>query len=621
MLFRSPILRIIDKEALFTEETLKLAEWIASLYFCSTGEALSVLLPLGRRESKEETIPFEDMDISDHAVSPSPEQTKAISAVLSADRGAWYLYGKTGTGKTEVFLQCAEATLAEGRSVLYLVPEIALTHQVIDSITRRFGACCAVLHSGLTPSQRLKEWRRIQRGEALVVVGARSAVFAPMKKLGLIILDEEHESSYKSGSNPHYHARQVALHRAAEEGARMVMGSATPSVEAWHLMEKGSIPRLVLTQRLAGGEMPSIEIIDMKKEDSILSRTLIEAILEEHSRGGQSILFLNRRGFSYHWHCKTCGFVLKCRHCDVPLTFHKSKNRLICHYCGYQESPPEACPDCASFDIGYTGFGTERIEETIQALLPGLSVARLDTDAAVQKGHVQKTLELFTKGKIDVLLGTQMVAKGLNVPGVRLVGIVMADTGLSLPDFRAQERTFALITQVAGRAGRFIKGGRVILQTWRPKYFVIQNAAAGDLEAFYSRELSLRKEQFFPPFSRVIRVVVRSKNDEKAKAAVRELAEMLESPAAARAQPGSEHNRPADTRAGSPANAAAAPLWEMLGPVECPLHRITGYYRYHLILRAVDLKTIHRKAREIRLLVRKTAGVDIDIDVDPQNFL
>ncbi|HQG40603.1 MAG TPA: primosomal protein N', partial [Spirochaetales bacterium] len=280
-----PILRLIDREPLFGAETIALAEWLCSMYFCSLGEALGVMLPGGKRESSEPALPFEDMEISDHSITPSPEQQQAIDAIISEHSGIWYLYGKTGTGKTEVFLQAAEATLKEGRSVLYLVPEIALTHQVIDSIQKRFGSCCAILHSGITPSQKLKEWKRIQKGSASIVVGARSAAFAPLTNLGLIILDEEHEASYKSGSFPHYHARQVALHRASVEKTRIVMGSATPSVEAWHLMQRGIIKKLTLTKRLAGGAMPSVEIVDMKHEESILSKRLIESIIQEHEQG------------------------------------------------------------------------------------------------------------------------------------------------------------------------------------------------------------------------------------------------------------------------------------------------------------------------------------------------
>ncbi|HPD80956.1 MAG TPA: primosomal protein N', partial [Spirochaetales bacterium] len=594
-----PILRLIDREPLFGAETIALAEWLCSMYFCSLGEALGVMLPGGKRESSEPALPFEDMEISDHSITPSPEQQQAIDAIISEHSGIWYLYGKTGTGKTEVFLQAAEATLKEGRSVLYLVPEIALTHQVIDSIQKRFGSCCAILHSGITPSQKLKEWKRIQKGSASIVVGARSAAFAPLTNLGLIILDEEHEASYKSGSFPHYHARQVALHRASVEKTRIVMGSATPSVEAWHLMQRGIIKKLTLTKRLAGGAMPSVEIVDMKHEESILSKRLIESIIQEHEQGGQTILFLNRRGFSNNWNCKTCGLILKCKQCDVPLTYHKSKGKLICHYCGYQEIPPASCPECSSLDITYSGFGTERIEETIQNLLPGLTIARLDTDIAVKKEVIKNTLADFAEGKIDVLLGTQMVAKGLNIPRVKLVGIVMADMGLAIPDFRAQERTFALITQVAGRAGRFTKGGKVILQTWRPKYFVIQHAANNELEDFYEKELVQRREQFFPPFSRIIRLIIRSKNLDKAQTTAQELCRIC------------EHYQKMFTYNGS----------ELLGPIECPIFRITGYYRYHILLRASDLKPIHDLLYSVLQTFQKPGGVDIDIDVDPQNFM
>ena len=423
-------------------------------------------------------------DITRKAVTLSDEQQEALDAVTQGSDSYCYLYGITGSGKTEVFLRTAEDVLAKGKSVIFLVPEIALTHQMIDDISGRFDTKPAVLHSHLTPSQKLKEWRRIQSGEARIVLGARSAVFAPVKDLGLIILDEEHETSYKSGSTPRYHGRQVAMKRCLMAGAKLLMGSATPSVEAWSMMEKGSFKKLVLKQRPAGGGLPEIRVVDLKGSKSLLSQDLIrtmESVLQEKK---QVILFLNRRGHSYYFHCRSCGYEMKCRQCSIPLTFHKNRNRMVCHYCGYQSAPLTQCPDCSSMDVGYAGFGTEQVEEQVAAVFPQARMARLDTDSVRKKGVLQETISSFKRGDIDILLGTQMVAKGLNFPGVKLVGIVLADTGLSLPDFRAAERSFSLITQVAGRAGRYRNDGLVLIQTMRPDNHAVVCGSRGDLDGF-----------------------------------------------------------------------------------------------------------------------------------------
>ncbi len=592
-----PWIKLVDPEPLFGSETLGLARWMAGMYFCSLGEALGAMMPSGKKEGAAPSA-FDDVQIGAHAITASDEQKNSLTAILSEAAGRWYLYGPTGTGKTEVFLQAAEATLAEGRSVIYLVPEIALTHQVVEAVRERFGEKCAVIHSGLTPNKKLLAWRRILRGEATVVVGARSAVFAPVRKLGLIVLDEEHESSYKAGNTPRYHARQVAMRRAASEGARLVMGSATPSVESWQLMKSGGMHRLRLTKRLAGGEMPAVEIVDMRGEQGSLSKKLVEAVRQTKAAGGQSILFLNRRGFSYFWNCKTCGAEINCRQCSVGLTYHKEKNRLVCHYCGYQSVPPSSCPSCGSLDTGYAGFGTERVEEEAAALFPGMKIARLDADVAAKKGVVESTLNDFREGKTDILLGTQMVAKGLNFPGVHLVGVVLADTTLNLPDFRSAERAFALITQVAGRAGRFVKGGRVIVQTYRPNSAVIIRAARHEAEGFYDDELAIRKDLGFPPFARLVRVVVRSKDQEAAFGAAADLAGRL-------------------------AATAAAEGWKMdvLGPAECPIARIAGNARVQVLLRSEEAARPRAALTAVLGSYSTPANVYLELDVDPVSLL
>ncbi|MBN2875386.1 MAG: primosomal protein N' [Spirochaetales bacterium] len=611
-----PYLRIVDAQPLLGPETLALGRWLAGMYFCSLGEALSAMSPSavsptgrpGRRAAAGDTASasgdaaaFDDVRIADTALVPSAEQRAALARVLSRQEGRWYLYGPTGTGKTEVFLEAAEATLAEGRGVIYLVPEIALTHQVVDAVRRRFGSLCAVIHSGLSAPKKLAEWRRVQSGEARVVVGARSAVFAPVQNLGLIVLDEEHEGSYKAGSSPRYHARQVAMRRAATEGARLVMGSATPSVEAWHMMNEGGLERLSLSRRLAGGELPAIELVDMRAEQGALSARLIEAVRRVKREGGQSILFLNRRGFSYFWSCKTCGAELTCKNCSVGMTYHKERGRLVCHYCGYQAAPPTSCPVCGSLDTGWAGFGTERVEEDAARLFPDMSIARVDADSMSRKGVLERTLEEFRDGKIDALLGTQMVAKGLNFPGVRLVGVILADTTLNLPDFRAAERAFGLVTQVAGRAGRFVKGGRVLVQTYRPTSPVLTRAAAHDVEGFYSDELAVRRELGFPPYSRLLRVVIRSKDASKVQAAAAALAGRL-----------------AEALSLAGANGAGV---DILGPAECPLGVVGGNARRHIILRSATPAPARAALSAALHGWKPPAPVYVEIDPDPVNLM
>jgi primosomal protein N' (replication factor Y) len=594
------ITRTLDAEPLFDARSVELARWLAGMYFCGHGEALSAMLPSSRSRARGAAdrgavIEVEEFEIDDSPLTLSGEQSAALERITRDKSGMEYLYGLTGTGKTEVFLQAAEATLAEGRCVIYLVPEIALTGQVVEAATRRFGEKCAVLHSRLTPSKKLAEWRRILRGEATVVVGARSAVFAPVRELGLIVIDEEHEATYKSGSAPRYHARQVAMRRGAVEAARVVMGSATPSVEAWNLMATGSMGRLPLTKRLAGGAPPAVEIVDMRLEAGPISRKLAESVRASHAEGRQSILFLYRRGFSYFFRCGSCARELRCPNCSVSLTFHKDRNALVCHYCGYRAAPPVSCPECGSLDVGWAGFGTERVEEEAARLFPDMRIRRLDADSTSRVGELEAALDDFREGRADILLGTQMVAKGLNFPRVKTVGIVLADTSLNLPDFRAAERTFALVVQVAGRAGRFTPDGRVILQTYRPDSPVMRLAAAADAEAFYRLELDARKELGFPPFARLVRIVFRSKEKGRAAAVARDFAEK------------------------------AKPLLpegsELLGPAECPLGMVAGTARWQIIARAPDLGPLHKAMATALADFKAPSSVRIEPDVDPVSLM
>jgi primosomal protein N' (replication factor Y) len=587
--------RVIDARPLFDQRVLQLARWMADMYLCSLGEALAAMLPGGRREREPEELGGE-LSLTRNVVL-SEDQRRAIETITDAQQGMFYLYGVTGSGKTEVFLHAARRTLERGRGVIYLVPEISLTHQAVEAFSSFLQVPVAVLHSGLTPSQRLKEWLRVLDGEARLVIGARSGVFAPVTDLGLVIIDEEHEGAYKSSTTPRYSARQVAMRRCAQGGAVLVMGSATPSLEAVHAMNEGRLQRLVLPERLSGGSMPKVEIHSLVGESAPLSRRLIREILETKAAGRQTILFLNRRGFAYFFHCKSCGFEMKCRHCSVSLTFHKKRNLMVCHYCGYRTRPVEVCPDCGSVDVGYSGFGTERIEEEVQKLFPEMTVRRVDTDSVRRRDTLRSILEEFKLGGIDILLGTQMVAKGLNFPGVKLVGIISADTGLMLPDFRAPERTFDLIVQVSGRAGRFHPDGRVLVQTYLPGNETIRLAAAADLEAFQRLELQARRQLGFPPFSRLVRLVFRSRDGRKSMQAAKAFVALL------------------------PESRLEGARVELLGPAECPLKTISGNHRYQVILRSGNFGSLHRLARETLAAYTAPSSVYVEVDVDPMSLL
>ena len=603
-----PILRIIDDEPLFFQEQIKLSDWISKYYLCSQGEALFTMLPSGKRETSFSSLSFEEDEKSFIQKKLSEEQEIAIDGILnSEDKNIFhYLYGATGTGKTEVFLSCAEKILQQGKGVIYLVPEISLTHQVIEAVTNRFGNTVAVLHSGLTGSQKLKEWNRIINKEARIVIGARSGIFAPVPDLGLVIIDEEHDGSYKSGTTPRYHARQIAMRICTDKKIPLIMGSATPSVEAWQLMKDKKIQTHSLTKRLAGGCPPEIQIVNLskpspdgRKTEGAISPQLEDEIRQTLQEGKQTILFLNRRGFSHFFKCSSCGYELKCKNCSVSMTYHKVQKKLICHYCGWNLNSPTQCPECNSFDVGYFGFGTEFIEEEVKAKFPNATVERIDTDNLSSQKELQEKLDLFRNKKIDILLGTQMVAKGLNFPNLKLVGVIMADTGLHLPDFRAAERTFSLIVQVAGRAGRFFPDGKVIVQSYTPKRSAIYFACKNYIEDFYNEELEQRQILSFPPFARLIRLVFRSANKDVAENAANSAAEILESFI-------EKYNYE---------------NYEVLGPSECPLSKISANYRYQIILRSESIKTIQSATARFIYNYKNKQGVYIEVDVDPTNLL
>lgn len=596
-------LRYMDKEPLLTRELYDLALFMSRYYIAPVGECVNIMIPSGKRESEFSSLPLEEDEssFSRKNIELSNEQKSAVEGITaeSSDKTNFhYLYGMTGSGKTEVFLTAAEKILSQGKGVIYLVPEIGLTPQVMEAVVKRFGNTAAILHSELTPSQKLNQWKRILSKEARVVIGARSAVFAPVPDLGLIIIDEEHDSSYKSGSSPRYHARQLAMIRSTRNRIPLVMGSATPSLEAYNSMIQGQIKKHVLTRRLAGGAVPEIRSINLSQiqnDSSCISPKLQEEIKNALKEKKQTILFLNRRGFNHFFRCSGCGYELKCRNCSVAMTYHKSENRLRCHYCGYSVSPPTQCPECASMDIGYSGFGTEYIEAEVKAKFPNAKVIRIDTDSITHKGEFQEKIDSFRKGDYDILLGTQMVAKGLNFPNLKLVGVILADTTLHLPDFRASERTFSLITQVAGRAGRFFPDGKVFIQTYSPETDAIKFSITGKTDEFYRRELEMRRILNFPPYTRLLRLVFRSKNRNAAAEAANSAGNII--------------------RKNAPGTV------EILGPAECPLETVNQNHRYQILLRGKNIKDLQTLAGRLVWGYKCPKEVYIETDTDPQSLL
>lgn len=502
------------------------------------------------------------------------EQRSALDAItvdLEAGKsGVFLLHGITGSGKTEVYLHAIEHALRLGRTALVLVPEIALTPQMVQRFKGRLGEVVAVLHSRLGLGERYDQWRGIRRGKYTVVIGARSALFAPLSSLGLVIIDEEHETTYKENSAPRYNAREVAVERTRLSGATLVLGSATPQLESRYAAARGDYAYLELTRRVDDRPLPEVEVVDMRDPEdagppTILSPRLVNALGKIYRSGEQAILFLNRRGFARFMLCHACGHILQCRNCSVSLCYHARGEQLLCHHCGWALRPPFTCPACGSPVHRYSGVGTERVEEELRRLLPPLRCIRMDADTTRSKNAHWDMLEDFKSGRAQVLLGTQMIAKGLDIPNVTLVGVINADTSLGLPDFRAGERTFQLLTQVSGRAGRGPRPGKVIVQTFNPDHYAIEAAVRGDASTFYRRETIYRREANYPPFCRLVNLVISAPAEAHARAAAYALGDLLRSGL-----------RPGDG--------------EVLGPAPAPLSRLKGRVRYHIVVKTASLE-------------------------------
>lgn len=535
---------------------------------------------------------------------------EAITAAMDAGGGRFLLNGVTGSGKTEVYIRCIRHALSQGKGAIVLVPEIALTPQMVSWFHARFGDHAAVLHSGLSAGEKFDEWRRIRFGEARVVVGARSAIFAPMENIGVVIVDEEHENTYQSESRPRYDAREVAWRRAAENHAALVLGSATPSIASFMRAMPGVRPEnrlelLEMRERVQGRPLPKVELVDMRGEfergnHSVFSGKLTQALETCLSAGEQAMLFINRRGHSTFVSCRKCGYVVKCEQCDVSMTYHQTENLLKCHYCGNTMQPPRTCPQCGSTYIKYFGAGTQKVAEEAKRLFPDARIVRMDIDTTREKNAHEKILNRFRSGEANVLIGTQMIAKGLDFPNVTLVGVMAADMTLNLPDYRSSERTFQLITQVAGRAGRAQKPGRVIVQTYDPDHYGIQLAAAQDYRAFYRRESAFRRSALYPPFTEIVRIVYSGKN-EKAVAA------------AAQAD---------ETKLGAWLDAhGMRPDVVQLRALEAPISLLRGEFRWQLFLKMYFKGDLNAACEQMQEMAEAAPdGVRAELEVNPVNL-
>lgn len=529
-----------------------------------------------------------------HAITQSMDATKPETILL---------YGVTGSGKTEVYLQAIDHALSKGQGAIVLVPEISLTPQMLERFCSRFGDRIAVLHSHLSDGERHDEWHRLRSGEARIAIGARSSLFAPVENLGLIVVDEEHEPSYKQSEEPRYHARDVAVMRGRLDTCTVVLGSATPAVESWNNARSGKYRLCKMPHRVDHRQMPHVRVIDMRIEAekegrmNILSRDLVEAITRRLNQAEQVILFLNRRGYSRSLICGSCGHVAQCDDCSVPLTYHRAAEQLHCHICGATRDVPQKClnPDCALEGFRYQGFGTERVESALQKCFPQARVARMDSDTTTRKGSHARILGNFRGGKIDILVGTQMIAKGLHFPRVTLVGVISADTALHLPDFRAGERTFQLLTQVAGRAGRGDVAGEVLVQTYTPFHPAIQAARHLAYEDFTDQEIEFRRQLFYPPFSRLICLTFRGPDEKVTEEATQQFYRVL------------ALQLPASVSSAEP------------GPA--PLARAKGKYRFQILLRIPRNKSISKLLLNARMAFKWPADVHCSIDVDALSLM
>ncbi|MFA5158908.1 MAG: primosomal protein N' [Candidatus Omnitrophota bacterium] len=619
------ILAILDDQAVLSPAMLQLTKWVGEYYGSSWGEAIENALPRWVKYGKKTEKYLEKAKQKNPApAKPPPEYTlseeqekafRVIDKALTAKHSKpMLIYGVTGSGKSELYIRAIRQTLKQNRAAICLVPEIALTEQLERFFAGHFGNSLEILHSKMTDGERFLTWKRIEMGTCNVVLGPRSAVFAPVPNLGLIIMDEEHEGSYKQETTPRYHAREVAAWRTQHENALFLMGTATPSLESMALAEQGKIDRVDLTERIDQKAMPKVEVIDLKRYEGdkrpslLFSPPLMREIETNLKNREGTMLLLNRRGFSTSIRCPKCGKVEECKLCQVSLTFHQEKNLLLCHYCNYQKKVPDVCGECKAPMLRFMGFGTEKVESEIARFFPAARIARMDADTTLKKDSHEKILERFREQKIDILIGTQMIAKGFDFPHVTLVGVVLADVGLRLPDFRSSERTFQLLTQFAGRAGRGIKPGRVIIQTWMPEHPSIRFAKEHDFLAFYAHEKQCREEFHYPPYRSLVNIIVRSHDEKKAYLFAREIRDALRG----------ERETGNETF-----NVGRFPLAgaEIIGPAPLPFYKLRGHFRWHVMLKLPKGEILTPRIYQTLVGLKKPSAVAFAMDVDPLNIL
>ncbi len=621
-----PVYSILDPAPLIDETMLSLCNWASEYYMFPIGMVLKTAfsgIPEGKAAAvskKKFNVLDSFREVSDEVSVPpgltTPQKDillKLSDSIASGSFAVHLLHGITGSGKTEVYMSALEEVIKRGRRGIVLVPEIAITPQLIMRFVSRFGDKVAVLHSGLTEAERRSEWIRIKEGNVDVVIGVRSAVFAPVDKLGLVVVDEEHEHTYKQEEGFRFNARDVAVMRAKLSKAAVILGSATPSLESYHNTDVGKYCYLSLPDRINKLPLPSVRIVDLRKKVgfSIFTDELLDAIKSRIERSEQSLLFLNRRGFSPFLLCLDCGHSPECPNCSVSLTYHKGDGNLCCHYCDYIIKPSDICSECKGCRWKAFGAGTERVEEELKRLLPDARIVRMDRDTTTKRGAHMRIFQSMKNKEADILIGTQMVTKGLDLPDITLVGVLLADATLHLPDFRSGERTFQFLTQVAGRAGRGSKGGEVIVQTFNPDHYAIRHASGHDFMGFYSDESSFRKALGYPPFKRLARLLIKGNNKDHVESCSERLKEILVR----------------NSKEGI----------DILGPVSAPFSKIRGKHRWHIIIKGKDAKTLNRIVRKsLDELKRQRLGqghsttgsvpgmnksAQVEVDVDPMSLL
>ncbi len=628
-----PVTEVLDDETVLSPEILKLTGQISSYYGSSWGESIENALPawvkFGKKAERAmkkispgETAPY----TAKEPFRLTPEQEAALKQMeeeMTADHPRpILLHGVTGSGKSELYIRLIRNVLARGRGALCLVPEIALTEQLKRFFAQQFGEALEILHSKLSDGERFLAWKRLELGMSRIVLGPRSAIFAPVRNLGLIIMDEEHENSYKQETSPRYHAREAARFRAANEKALFVMGSATPSLEAMRLSETEEFRRLELTKRVDDRVMPRVTVIDLKEYISdknrvvILSPPLAKEIEANLKSGEGTLLLLNRRGFSTHIHCPQCRQVESCTSCHVSLTFHQENGTLLCHYCNYQRKATDACSNCGTPVLRFSGFGTEKVESEVARRFPQARIARLDADTVKKKGSHEEILKEFREKRADILIGTQMIAKGFDFPHVTLVGVILADVGLMLPDFRSSERTFQLMTQVAGRAGRGDKPGRVLVQTHSPEHPSIRFAKDHDYLNFYRHETPERYQHFYPPYAQLVNFIVRGKDEQKTYLAAKELREKLDTALK------EETEKLTTCGTSAPPAYPERKTFEISGPAPLPFYKLRGHFRWHVMIKMQPgMNALITCAHETLNKLKKPSTVAFAVDVDPLNIL